>query len=123
MEPPFFCDYGYNISVGNNVFINFNCTILDVTPVVIGDHVLIGPSVSLYAATHPTNWTLRSSGLENGAPITIGNHVWIGAGTVICPGVNIGDRSLIGAGSVVTKNIPADVVAAGNPCRVIRKLN
>jgi maltose O-acetyltransferase len=123
IEPPFFCDYGSNITVGEKVYLNFNCTILDVTTVNIGNNVLIGPSVQMYAATHPVDWKVRSSGLENGKPISIGDDVWIGGGSIICPGVNIGARTIIGAGSVVTKNIPADVVAAGNPCRIIRKMN
>ena len=121
IESPFYCDYGYEIFVGNNVFINFNCTILDASPVKIGDNVLIGPNVQIYSATHPIDWKIRSKGLENSKPITIGNHIWIGGGVVICPGVSIGDRTTIGAGSVVTKDIPCDVVAAGNPCKIIKK--
>lgn len=122
IESPFYCDYGYEIFVGDDVFINFNCTILDGSPVRIGNGVLIGPNVQIYSATHPTDWKTRSRGLEYSKPVTIGNHVWIGGGAVICPGVTIGDRTTIGAGSVVTKDIPADVVAAGNPCKVIRQL-
>lgn len=122
IEPPFFCDYGYNISVGTNVFLNFNCVILDVLPVKIGDGTLFGPNVQIYTASHPMNWQERASGLEFGKPVNIGAHVWVGGSVVICPGVTIGDRSVIGAGSVVTKDIPDDVFAAGNPCRIIRSL-
>lgn len=123
IQPPFFCDYGANIRLGSKVFMNFNCVILDVAPVHIGDHVLFGPSVQVYAATHPLDAAIRRSGLEAGKPVVIGDDVWIGGGAVICPGVTIGARSVIGAGSVVTRDIPADVFAAGNPCRVIRPLS
>ncbi|WP_372934720.1 sugar O-acetyltransferase [Mariniphaga sediminis] len=119
---PFYCDYGYNIHFGNNIYINFNCTILDVNKVTIGNDVLIGPSVEIYTAAHPMDWEERATRIEYGKPVTIGNNVWIGGNTTICPGVTIGDRSVIGAGSVVTKDIPEDVVAAGNPARVIRHL-
>ena len=122
IEPPFYCDYGYNISTGDNVFFNFNCVILDVMPVTIGEGTLFGPNVQIYTATHPLNWQERAAGLESGKPVVIGENVWIGGSVVICPGVNIGNRSVIGAGSVVTSNIPEDVFAAGNPCRVIRSL-
>ena len=121
VESPFFCDYGTLISVGDNVFINFNCTILDAAPVVIGDDVLFGPNVHLYSATHPIDPAVRAEGLEYAKPINIQNNVWIGGSSVICPGVTVGSRSVIGAGSVVTKDIPPDVVAAGNPCKVIRR--
>ncbi|OIQ30931.1 MAG: maltose acetyltransferase [Bacteroidetes bacterium MedPE-SWsnd-G2] len=123
IEPPFYCDYGSHIHIENNVFINFNCTILDAAQVRIGAHTLIGPNVQIYSATHPTNWKLRAQDLENAKPITIGENCWIGGASVICPGVTIGNRSVIGAGSVVTKSIPNDVVAVGNPCRVIKTLN
>jgi len=123
IEPPFYCDYGSNITLGNNVCFNFNCVILDVVAVEIGDNVLFGPSVQIYTATHPLDWHDRSQGLEYAKPIKIGSHVWIGGGAIICPGVEIGDRSVIGAGSVVTKDIPSDVLAVGNPCRVIRRLS
>ena len=123
IEPPFFCDYGTNISLGENVFFNFNCVVLDVMPVTIGDSVLFGPNVQLYTATHPLNWQERASGLEAGVAITIGSNVWIGGSVVICPGVSIGEHSVIGAGSVVTRSIPANVFAAGNPCRVIKNLD
>lgn len=123
IEPPFYCDYGSNISIGDRVFFNFNCVILDVSPVFIGNDTLFGPNVQIYAATHPLDWKVRASGLESGKPVHIGSNVWIGGSAVICPGVIIGDRSIIGAGSVVTRDIPPDVFAAGNPCRVIRSLN
>ena len=123
IEPPFFCDYGSNIVVGDKVFFNFNCTILDVMQVTIGNHVLIGPTVQIYTAMHPTNWQERAGGLEFARPVTIGDDVWIGGAAVICPGVTIGSRSIIGAGSVVTRDIPADVFAAGNPCRVIKPIS
>jgi maltose O-acetyltransferase len=122
LQPPFYCDYGYNIITGENVFFNFNCVVLDVMEVRIGNRTLFGPSVQIYTATHPIDYKERATGLEYAKPIIIGDDVWVGGNTVICPGVSIGDRSVIGAGSVVTKDIPADVVAAGNPCRVIRKL-
>jgi maltose O-acetyltransferase len=118
---PFYCDYGSNIALGDKVFINFNCVILDVAPVRIGSRVLIAPAVQIYAATHPLSATQRALGLELGNAIAIGDDVWIGGGAIICPGVTIGERSVIGAGSVVTKNIPAGVIAAGNPCRIIRE--
>lgn len=122
IEPPFYCDYGYNMTIGERVFFNFNCIILDVAPVIIGSRSLFGPNVQLYTATHPLDHKERSSGREYAKPIRIGDDVWVGGSAVICPGVRIGDRSVIGAGSVVTKDIPPDVFAAGNPCRVIRTL-
>jgi maltose O-acetyltransferase len=122
IEPPFYCDYGYNIEVGDDVFFNFNCVVLDVTPIKLGSRVFVAPNVQFYAATHPINYQLRGSMAEYGKSITIGDDVWIGGNSVICPGVTIGSRSIIGAGSVVTKDIPSDVVAAGNPCKVIRML-
>jgi maltose O-acetyltransferase len=120
IEPPFYCDYGEHITIGDNVYFNFNCVILDVAPVTIGSRVLFAPGVQIYAATHPTSPSIRRSGLELGQPITIGDDAWIGGGAIICPGVSIGAGTTIGAGSVVTKNIPAGVVAAGNQCRVLR---
>jgi maltose O-acetyltransferase len=123
LQPPFYCDYGYNIKVRDKVFFNFNCVVLDVTTVTIGSRTMFGPNVQIYTATHPINYKERASGLEFAKPIVIGEDVWIGGSVVICPGVTIGDRSVIGAGSVVTKDIPADVFAAGNPCRVIRPVN
>lgn len=122
IQPPFYCDYGTNISLGKKVYFNFNCVVLDVMEVVIGDHVLFGPAVQIYAATHPLDADERRGGLESGKAVKIGSDVWVGGGSIICPGVTIGDRAVIGAGSVVTRDIPADVVAAGNPCRVIRPL-
>ena len=120
VHAPFYCDYGTNIHLGKRVFFNFNCTVLDVTPVTIGDRTMIGPNVQLYTATHPLEAEPRASGTEFGKPITLGEDVWIGGNVTICPGITIGDRSVIGAGSVVTKDIPNDVFAAGNPCKVIR---
>lgn len=120
IQPPFFCDYGTNIKAGKQVFLNFNCVILDVGEITIGDRALMGPNVQIYTATHPMKADERASGLESAKPIEIGEDVWLGGSAVICPGVRIGARSVIGAGSVVTRDIPADVFAAGNPCRVIR---
>lgn len=122
IEPPFYCDYGCNIYAGKNLFMNFGCVILDCAEVHFGESVLCGPNVQIYTATHPLNATVRSAGPEYAEPIKIGNRVWIGGGSIICPGVSIGDNSTIGAGSVVTKDIPPNVFAAGNPCRVIRNL-
>ena len=122
IEPPFFCDYGDNIHLGNRVFLNFNCVILDCGEVTIGDDAMFGPSVQVYAATHPVDHVARKSGRELGKSIAIGADVWVGGGAIICPGVRIGARSVIGAGSVVTRDVPEGVVAAGNPCRVIRTL-
>ncbi|HUP11204.1 MAG TPA: sugar O-acetyltransferase [Niastella sp.] len=122
LQPPFYCDYGYNIKLGEKVFFNFNCVVLDVAQVTVGSRTLFGPNVQLYTATHPIDHKIRASGLEFAKPITIGEDVWVGGSAVICPGVTIGDRSVIGAGSVVTRDIPADVFAAGNPCKVIRQL-
>jgi len=121
MQPPFFCDYGSNIHLGERVFFNFNCVVLDVCRVEIGDYTLFGPAVQIYTATHPMNAELRRK-QEFAKPITIGSDVWVGGGAVICPGVTIGSQSVIGAGSVVTREIPAGVFAAGNPCRVIREM-
>lgn len=122
LQPPFYCDYGYNMVIDEKVFFNFNCVVLDVTYVTIGSRTLFGPNVQIYTATHPLNYKERASGLEYAKPITIGEDVWVGGSVVICPGVTIGDRCVIGAGSVVTKDIPADTFAAGNPCKVIRTL-
>lgn len=120
LQPPFFCDYGYNIQTGEKVFFNFNCVVLDVAPVIIGSRTLFGPNVQLYTAMHPMDYRQRALGLEFAQPVVIGDDVWVGGSATICPGITIGHRSVIGAGSVVTKDIPADVFAAGNPCRVIR---
>jgi maltose O-acetyltransferase len=122
IQPPFYCDYGTNITVGSKVFFNFNCVVLDVMRVTIGSHVLFGPAVQIYAATHPLSAAERRKGLELARPVTIGSDVWVGGGAIICPGVTIGDRAVIGAGSVVTRDIPPDVFAAGNPARVIRPI-
>jgi maltose O-acetyltransferase len=121
MQPPFYCDYGSNIRLGRKCFFNFNCIVLDVCEVRIGDGTLFGPAVQIYTATHPLNAELRRT-QEFGRPVEIGADVWVGGGAIICPGVSIGSRSVIGAGSVVTKSIPSDVLAAGNPCRVLREL-
>jgi maltose O-acetyltransferase len=122
LQPPFYCDYGSNIKLGEKVFFNFNCVILDVAEVVVGNRTLFGPNVQVYTATHPMSHTERAAGVEYGKTIRIGEDVWIGGNVVICPGVTIGDRSVIGAGSVVTRDIPSDVFAAGNPCRVIKQV-
>jgi maltose O-acetyltransferase len=122
IQPPFFCDYGTNITLGKKVYMNFNCVVLDVAPVQIDDFVLFGPGVQVYAVTHPLSASQRRQGLESGKPVAIGPDVWVGGGAIICSGVTIGPRSVIGAGSVVTKDIPEDVFAAGNPCRTIRSL-
>jgi maltose O-acetyltransferase len=122
IEPDFRCDYGCFISAGDNLFMNFGCVILDCAPVTFGRNVLLGPGVHIYTATHPLDPDVRLSGLEQALPVTIGDNVWIGGGAIICPGVSIGADTSIGAGSVVVKNIPARVMAAGNPCRVIREL-
>ena len=123
IEPPFFCDYGSNITLGSKVFFNFNCVILDPASVIIGSNVLFGPGVQVYTATHPINASDRRTWREFAQPVEIGSDVWLGGGAVICPGVRIGSRSVIGAGSVVTNDIPEDVFAVGNPCRLIRHLN
>jgi maltose O-acetyltransferase len=122
LEPPFFCDYGYNIHTGKNVFFNFNCVVLDVMKVEIGDHVLVGPNAQIYTATHPLDAKTRNSWLEYAKPVTIGNNVWIGGGAIICPGVNIGDGAVIAAGAVVTKSVPSNVVVGGNPARIISEI-
>ena len=120
IEAPFHCDYGYNIEVGENFFANYNFTVLDTGKVRIGANAQIGPNVSIYAAGHPVHPDSRNSGYEYGIGITIGDNVWIGGNTCILPGVTIGNNVVIGAGSVVTKDIPDSVIAAGNPCRIIR---
>jgi maltose O-acetyltransferase len=122
IESPFFCDYGYNIEAGDNFYANFNCVILDVGKVVIGDNVLLAPNVAIYTAGHPLHPDSRNSGYEYGIGITIGSNVWIGGNTVVNPGVTIGGNAVIGAGSVVTKDIPANTIAAGVPCKVIREI-
>lgn len=122
IEPPFACDYGRNIAIGDRVYFNFNCVVLDPAPVTIGSDVLFGPGVQVYTATHPMGHLDRRSGLESARPIAVGSDVWIGGGAILCPGVRVGSRSVIGAGSVVTRDVPEGVFAAGNPCRVIRRL-
>lgn len=121
MQPPFFCDYGSNIHLGERVFFNFNCVVLDVCQVTIGNFTLFGPGVQIYTATHPMNAELRRK-QEFAKQIEIGSDVWVGGGAFICPGVKIGSKTVIGAGSVVTRDIPDSVFAAGNPCRVIRPI-
>lgn len=122
LEPPFHCDYGWNIEVGENFFANFNLTILDVGKVTIGCNAQIAPNVSIYTAGHPIHPDSRNSGYEYGIPVTIGDNVWIGGNVVILPGVTIGSNVVIGAGSVVSKDIPDNMIAAGNPCRIIREI-
>lgn len=119
---PFYCDYGYNIETGENFFMNMNCVILDGAKVTFGDNVFVAPGCGFYTAGHPLDAERRNAGLEYALPIRIGNNVWIGAQVCVLPGVTIGDNSVIGAGSVVTKDIPSGVLAAGNPCRVIRPI-
>lgn len=121
IRPPFFCDYGYNILLGDGVFLNFNCVILDVVEVSIGDRTQIGPAVQIYAADHPRDAQTRRDGLEFGRPVKIGSDVWIGGGAIIVPGVAIGDGAVIGAGSVVTRNVEPGATVAGNPARVLKK--
>jgi maltose O-acetyltransferase len=121
IQPPFFCDYGSNIHLGQRVFFNFNCVVLDVCEVRIGEFTMFGPSVQLYTAMHPLNAAQRR-GREFGKPIEIGRDCWIGGGAIVLPGVKIGDQTVIGAGSVVTRDVPSGVVAAGNPCRVLREI-
>lgn len=122
INPPFYCDYGTHIEVGKNFFANYNCTIIDVARVKIGDNCQMAPNVSLYTAGHPIHPATRNSAYEYGKEITIGDNVWIGGNTVICPGVTIGNNVVIGAGSVVTRDIPDWCVAVGNPCRVQRRI-
>ncbi|MBI1685374.1 sugar O-acetyltransferase [Caulobacter hibisci] len=118
IRAPFHCDYGYNIVLGDGVFMNFGCVILDVTTVSIGDRTMIGPHVKIFAADHPRDAETRKTGLEFGRPVTIGKDVWIGGGAIIVPGVTIGDGAVIGAGAVVTRDVPAGATAVGNPARV-----
>lgn len=122
IRAPFYCDYGYNVFLGEGSFVNFDCVFIDLAPIRIGKRTLIAPKVQLLTAHHPFDPAQRASGLEAGKPIAIGDDCWLGGGVIVCPGVTIGDRTIIGAGAVVTKNIPSDSVAAGNPARVIRTL-
>lgn len=123
IEQPFHCDYGYNIHIGNNFYANFNLVILDEAPVKFGDNVFIAPNCGFYTAGHPIDAVERNKGLEYARPITVGDHVWIGAGVTVLPGVAIGDNCVIGAGSVVVKDIPPYSLAVGNPCKVIKTIN
>lgn len=122
IEPPFRCDYGFNVSVGKNFYANYNLVLLDSEKITIGNNVMLGPNVSFYTVDHPLHHTDRNTFLEQAKPITIGNSVWIGGNTVILKGVTIGDNAVIGAGSVVTKDIPKNSLAFGNPCKVVRKI-
>ena len=122
IQPPFFCDYGFNISVGDNVFMNMNCCILDIMQVTIGSRTMFGPNVQIYTATHPMDPVERASGLEFAKPISIGENVWIGGGAIINPGVTVGNGVVIGAGAIVTKDVPEMVFIGGNPARVIREI-
>lgn len=122
IRTPFYCDYGYNIYIGEGSFVNFDCVMLDLAPIHIGRRTLIGPKVQLLTAIHPLDATERASGIEGGSTITIGDDCWLGGGVTVCPGITIGDRSIIGAGAVVTHDIPSDSMAVGNPARVIRTL-
>jgi len=117
LRAPFFCDYGLNISLGSDVFLNFNCVLLDVCAITIGDRTQIGPGVQIYAADHPRDPEIRRKGLENGKPVHIGNNVWIGGGAIILPGVTIGDDAIVAAGSIVTRDVPAGATAIGSPAR------
>lgn len=123
IEPTFRCDYGYNIFLGNNFFANFDCVMLDVCPIRIGDNCMLAPGVHIYTATHPIDPVARNSGAELGKPVTIGNNVWIGGRAVINPGVTIGDNVVVASGAVVTKDVPDNVVVGGNPARIIKNCN
>jgi len=123
VRSPFFCDYGYNIFLGDRVFLNFNCVLLDIMPITIGEGTQIGPAVQIYAADHPRDPEARRKNLENGKPVTIGKNVWIGGGAILLPGVTGGDDAVIGAGSVVTRDVPAGAIVAGNPARVLKTAN
>lgn len=123
VQAPFYCDYGYNIQIGKNFYVNFNAIFLDVCPIKIGDNCMFGPNVQLYTATHPINPIERNSGYEYGKPITIGNNVWIGGGAIVYPGVSIGDNSIIAAGAVIVKDVPNNVIVGGNPAKVIKEIS
>lgn len=122
LQPPFYCDYGKNIELGENVFFNFNCVILDVAKVIIGSNVFFGPNVQIYTAGHPLDAQKRREGQEFGKSITIGNDVWIGGSAVLCPGIKIGEKSIVAAGAVVTKDVPPNVVVGGNPAKMIKEI-
>lgn len=122
IEPPFYCDYGKNIFAGDRLYMNYGCVVLDVNEVHLGDYVLCAPYVQIYTAHHPVEPETRWGGREYGTPVRIGSNVWLGGGAVVCPGVTIGDNVVVGAGSIVTKDVPSNVLAVGNPCRVIREL-
>jgi maltose O-acetyltransferase len=122
LKPALRCDYGFNIAIGNRTFVNYDCILLDCNRITIGDEVQIAPGVHIYTATHPIDAKTRRSGLEYALPVVIRDGVWLGGGAIVCPGVTIGENTVVGAGSVVTRDLPANVVAAGNPCRVIRQL-
>lgn len=122
INPPFYCDYGKHIEVGKNFYANYNCTFLDVAKIKIGDNCMLAPNVAIYTAGHPIHPVTRRSAYEYGKEVTIGDNVWLGGNTIVCPGVHIGSNVVIGAGSVVTKDIPDWSIAAGNPCKVIRKI-
>lgn len=122
IEPPFHCDYGTNIQVGENFYANFNCVMLDVAKIKIGDNVMLAPNVAIYTAGHPVHADSRNSGYEYGIGVTIGDNVWLGGNVVVNPGVHIGNNVVIGSGSVVTKDIPNNVIAVGNPCKIVREI-
>ncbi len=122
VKPSFRCDYGANISIGARTFVNYDCVMLDCNLISIGAEVQIGPGVHIYTATHPLDAAARRAGWESADPVTVGDGVWLGGGAIVCPGVSIGENAVIGAGSVVTRDIPANVLAVGNPCRVVRAL-
>ncbi|GHG71081.1 maltose O-acetyltransferase [Alishewanella longhuensis] len=123
IEPPFFCDYGKHIHVGDNVFFNFNCVLLDVATITIGNNAFFGPAVQLYTVNHPLDAVTRRTGIEQANPITIGDDVWLGGGVIVCPGVTIGNRAVVAAGAVVTQDLAADGLYGGNPAKLIRMLN
>jgi maltose O-acetyltransferase len=122
VRPTLRCDYGFNISIGERTFINFDCVLLDCNNITIGDEVQLAPGVHIYTATHPIDARERRAGFEYALPVSIGDGAWLGGGTIVCPGVSIGENTVVGAGSVVTRDLPANVVAAGNPCRILRQL-
>lgn len=121
IRAPFYCDYGFNVYLGERSFVNFDCVFLDLAPIRIGRRTLIGPKVQLLTACHPFDAAGRAAGRESGRPIAIGDDCWLGGGAIVCPGVTIGDRAIVGAGAVVTRNVPADTVVAGNPARILRR--